>query len=405
MPPDREILPREFRLLAWSNLAAQSGEQIALAAAPIVAVLALGAGAGETGLLQTALTLPFLLFAIPAGLLTDRLSRRRLMTASEAVRALSLLVLLGLIQFDLVTWPLLALLGFVAVCGTVMFSVAAPALIPSLVESRTLSTANSRIELARTIAYAAGPALGGLLVGGTGAATAFGAAALLSVLAAVLLSRIREPQRLARERRQPLREIRDGASFVFRHALLRPIFVTQFIFGTAFFLILAIFVPHAVHNLGLSASGVGTTLAMFGVGMVVGALLATRIIRRLAFGTVVAIGPVVALGAAALMVFTIWWPAPVIAGSSFFLLGAGPILWVISTTTLRQTVTPPDLLGRASAINIMAYGARPIGSFLGAVIGGAFGIEACLIAAAAGFLLQAVVILASPVVRLRSLPR
>src|SRR2546430_4064311 len=83
-------LPASFNRLAWSNLAAQSAEQIGLAAAPIVAVLALGAGAGATGLLQTAQTLPFLLLSIPAGVLADRASRRRLMAGAEALRALSL---------------------------------------------------------------------------------------------------------------------------------------------------------------------------------------------------------------------------------------------------------------------------------------------------------------------------
>ena len=79
-------LPAAFNRLVWSNLAAQSAEQVGLAAAPIVAVLALGAGAGETGLLQTAQTLPFLLLSIPAGVLADRASRRRLMVAAEVVR-------------------------------------------------------------------------------------------------------------------------------------------------------------------------------------------------------------------------------------------------------------------------------------------------------------------------------
>src|SRR6202030_764492 len=90
-------LPSTFNRLAWSNLAAQSAEQIALAAAPIVAVLLLGVGEGQTGLLQTALTLPFILFAIPAGLLADRFSRRWLMTGSEALRAAALLAILLLI--------------------------------------------------------------------------------------------------------------------------------------------------------------------------------------------------------------------------------------------------------------------------------------------------------------------
>jgi predicted MFS family arabinose efflux permease len=397
-------LPPNFRRLAWSNLAAQSGEQIALAAAPIVAVLALGAGIGETGLLQTALTLPFLLFAIPAGLMADRLQRRQLMVGAEVLRALSLLALLILIQLDRLTWPLLAFLGFVAVCGTVAFSVAAPSLVPALVSAEALPTANARIELARTTAFAAGPALGGLLVGWTGAATAFAFAAILSALAALLLSGIQEPVRATSTRRHPLQEVKEGAAFVFHHQLLRPVFVTQFVFNTGFFLILAIFVPHAIHNLGLSAAGVGITLGMFGVGMVVGALLAPWIMSLLTFGAVIAIGPFAGLAGAILMALTIWLPTPLLAGLSFFLLGAGPILWIISTTTLRQTVTPQDLLGRVSAINIMAYGARPIGSALGALIGGMYGVGVCLWAAVALFLVQALVIAMSPAVRLKQQP-
>src|SRR2546426_8290376 len=104
-------LPPGFNRLAWSNLAAQSAEQIALAAAPIVAVLALGAGAGETGLLQTAQTLPFLLLAIPAGVLADRMSRRRLMASAETLRVGSLTGICALAGLGGLTWPLLALFG------------------------------------------------------------------------------------------------------------------------------------------------------------------------------------------------------------------------------------------------------------------------------------------------------
>jgi predicted MFS family arabinose efflux permease len=191
---------------------------------------------------------------------------------------------------------------------------------------------------------------------------------------------------------------------MFRHPLLRPIFVTQFVFNTAFFVLQAVFVPYAVRRLGLSASGVGLTLATYGVGMVTGALIAQRVMQRLPIGTVIAIGPLAGLVAALVMVLTIWAPSALLAGLSFFLMGAGPILWVISTTTLRQTVTPPELLGRVSALNIVAYGARPIGAAIGAVVGGFYGAEACLVVAAFGFLIQAATILASPVARLARLP-
>jgi predicted MFS family arabinose efflux permease len=224
------------------------------------------------------------------------------------------------------------------------------------------------------------------------------------VIAVVLLSGIYEPTRTPPPRRHPLQEIREGASFVLHHALLRPVFVTQFIFNTAWFVMLAVFVPYAVRRFGLSASGIGTVLAMYGVGMVVGALVATRVMRRLAFGTVIGLGPVTGFAAAVVMALTTFIPTPWLAALSFFLLGVGPILWVISTTTLRQSVTPPRLLGRVSAINIMSYGARPLGSALGAIVGGLFGAEACLYLAVAIFGAQALVILLSPAVSLARQP-
>ena len=393
-------LPSGFSRLAWSNLAAQSAEQVGLAAAPIVAVLALGAGAGETGLLQTAQTLPFLLLTIPAGVLADRMSRRRLMSFAEALRVMSLIGILALAASGLLSLPLLALLGFIGACGTVAYSVSAPALVPALVPPEALAAANGRIELARTVAFVAGPALAGALVGCTGAAPAFGFAAALSTCAVFLLAGLREPARSALPPRSPRHEILEGAGFVFRHRLLLPVYLTQVVFNTAFFMLQAVYVPYAVHTLGLSAAHVGFTLATYGAGMVVGALLAAQITRALPFGMVIALGPVAGLVAAVVMVLTVWVPSPWLAGISFFLIGVGPIVWVISTATLRQTITPRDLLGRVTAINTTAYGSRPVGAALGAFVGGVYGAETCLVVAALGFLIQALVIVMSPVLRL-----
>ena len=120
-------LAAPFQRLAWSNLVAQSAEQLSLAAAPMVAVLALGAGAGETGFLTAAQTLPFLLLSFPAGVLVDRLPRRGIMVSAELARAAALLALPVLAAFGWLSVPLLALVGFVAATGTVVYSVAAPA--------------------------------------------------------------------------------------------------------------------------------------------------------------------------------------------------------------------------------------------------------------------------------------
>lgn len=190
-----------------------------------------------------------------------------------------------------------------------------------------------------------------------------------------------------------------------RHPLLRAVFVTQFIFGVSFFVLQAAYVPYAVNRLGLSAAAVGWTLAAYGGGMVAGALAANWISQRLPFGVVVGIGPICGFFSSLVMLGTLFVPSGWLAALSFFTVGAGPIVWVISTATLRQTVTPPELLGRVSAINILAYGSRPIGAALGALLGQLFGMEACLISASAGFLAQAATILSSPVVRLREPPQ
>ncbi|SIT40460.1 Major facilitator superfamily MFS_1 [Paraburkholderia ribeironis] len=398
-------LPAAFQRLAWSNLLAQSAEQISLAAAPLVAVFALGADARGTGLLQTAQTLPFLLLSIPLGVWADRRSRRTLMALAEGVRACAMLCVLLLVTTHALSLPLLAALGLIAATGTVAYNVAAPSLVPSIVPREAHASANGRLELARSVAYSAGPALGGLLVGWIGPGWAYGGAAILSALAVVLLAGLREPPRSAAPARHFMLELRDGTRFVLHDALLRPMLATAVFFNLGFFILQAVYVPYAVHRLGLSASAVGMTLGAYGVGMVCGALAAPAIARRLAFGRMLVIGPSCGLLASFAMGATLVAPSFWLAITSFFLLGAGPILWVVGSTTLRQAITPERMMGRVSAlISTATYGARPVGALLGAGISARWSIDACLVVAAGAFLAQALIIVMSPAARLARIP-
>ncbi|SFO35374.1 Predicted arabinose efflux permease, MFS family [Variovorax sp. PDC80] len=389
-------LPRPFLHLAHANLAAQSAEQLGLAAVPLVAVMAYGAGAAETGLLAAVQTLPFLLLAMPLGLLADRMPRRRLMLRAEVLRALSLLLMLAVLAAP---WSArlgiagMALLGFIGAIGTVAFSVAAPALVPELVPREALARANGRIELARSAAFAAGPAVAGALVAWTGAGAAFMLAAALSVAAVALLWKLPEPARRVPAARHPWTELREGARFVLRHAWLRPMLLTGAVFNIAWFVLQAGYVPHAVRALGLGAQGVGLTLAMYGAGMVAGALLTPRIAARTSPGRAIRVGPFGAVLAAVLMASTLRWPSAGLAALSLFVFGAGPMVWTISSTTLRQGVTPAGMLGRVSAVFLTVNaGARPVGAALGAGAGALWGEAGCLLLALAGFVLQAAVI-------------
>ncbi len=404
-PTDAAALPPGFTALAWANLAAQAAEQLSLAAVPIVAVLALGAGPGEIGLLAAAQTLPFLLLSIPLGVLADRCSRRALMAGAEALRAASLLALLAVVATGQASIPLLAGLGFIGAVGTVGFSIAAPALVPSLVPRAALAAANGRLELARSAAFAGGPALAGALVSGTGAPSAFVLATVLSVAAVLLMLRLHEPARPVAVRRHPMVELREGARLVWNHPLLRPILLTAVAWNVAWFVLQAAYVPYAVRALGLSASGVGITLATYGVGMVVGALLARRLVAAMPFGRAILVGPTMSVLASATMAATLLVPSGWLAGASYFLFGAGPILWTITSTTLRQTVTPGTMLGRVSSIFLAVNaGVRPIAAGLGGLVGMWFGESACLLLSLACFFVQAAMVYGSAIRTLHELP-
>ncbi|MBX3659959.1 MAG: MFS transporter [Ramlibacter sp.] len=403
--PQAQALPGPFARLAWSNLAAQSAEQLSLAAVPIVAVLALGAGAGEIGTLGVAQTLPFLLLSIPFGLLADRTSRRRLIVLAEGLRALTLVALLLAVATGHLSLGLLAALGFLGAIGTVGFSVAAPALVPALVPREALARANGRLELARSMAYAGGPALAGALVSWAGGTATFTLAAMLSAAAVACVWGVAEPARPEQPPRHPLRDLKDGAAMVWGHALLRPILLTAVAWNISWFVLQAAYVPYAMRALGLSAGAVGVTLAGYGSGMVVGALLAGRIVRAMPFGRAIQLGPAVSVLAAATMVATLLVPSGWLAGLSFFFFGVGPIVWTITSTTLRQTVTPNAMLGRVGAIFLTVNaGARPVGAALGGLVGAHWGEAACLVLALLGFGVQAWVIFASPMRELRGLP-
>lgn len=446
-----------FRRLVQSNFAAQFSEQIALAAAPLAAVLAFGATAAQTGALQTAQTLPFLLFALPAGVLADRYARRTLMVSAEALRAGALLAIVALLASDGLGLYGLAILGFVGAAGTVLYSVAAPALVAQLVPRAQLTAANRSIELARSTAFVAGPAAGGSLVGMMGAPGAYILATALSIVALMLLLRLpdattgmaRSPAAsvpsvpsvpsaspaasapsaasvspappapftsaassspIAHLQRQTPRQhvwhdLRDGAAFVWQHPLLRPLLIGSTFFNTAWFILQAVYVAYAINRLGLNAMGVGLTLAGYGAGMVGGALMAPALSKRLSFGTMIMIGPASALLASLLMLTTANLAVPMTALVAMFLFGAGPILWTIATTTLRQTVTPNAMLGRVSSVILAAtYGARPIGAGIGALLAARFGVDVCLWASSAFFVLQFAVIGRSPARSLKTLP-
>lgn len=394
--------------LSNANLAAQFSEQMTLAVIPIVAVIALGASAEQTASLQAATTLPFLLLSLPAGVLADRYRRKPLMIATELLRALALLGLFALFRAHLLTLPALGMLGFAMATGTVVFGAAAPSLVAALIDPADLLTANRRLEIARSIAFTAGPALGGLLAGWASGTLAFAAAFALSLASVYWMTRLPAEAPRAASKRHFLNELAEGVRFIARSPYLRPIVATAFVFNTSWYLLLAIFAYYAIHSLAFTAQAVGIALGVYGFGMVCGAFGYKRMATRLSFGRQIVLGPACAALASLLMVAT-WQLSGGLATyalvfAAFFLFGFGPIVWTISTTSLRQVVTPGGLIARVSAVTMTATaGARPFGAFLGAWIAASLGTRYCLAAMAVGFAVQLGIIVFSPASRLTAI--
>lgn len=398
-------LPHRFIRIAWSSVATQMAEQVALVAVPLAAVLTLGAGATETALLQLAQTLPFLVLALPFGLFIDRTSPQRVLVASELLRAATLGGTAVLIVLDSLSFGALITLGCLGAIGTVGVSVAVPSAVPRLVASDRLMEANRWLELGRSAAFICGPVFAGAVVSTAGAGTALVVATIACVAAAALLIRLRIPRGVPTSRGSVWSEAAHGVRYVLAHHLLRPVIVVSTIFNVGWFLIQSVFVVYALDRLGMTAATVGIAMGAYGAGMVIGASLTQPLSRRLRFGLMTVIGPAGGFIAAALMFSTLWMPASALAYTSFFLFGLGPVIWAISTTSLRQAVTPAPIIGRVSSLVVIStYGARPIGAGMGVVISAAGGMEWCIAVAVVVFVLQLIVVLRSSLPSLQELP-
>lgn len=393
-----------FSRLWFATFAAQGAEQLALTALPLTAALALGAGAGEMGLLGAAQTLPWLILSLVAGILADRWPRQRLMAGAEGLRAVLLAVFPALAWAGWIGLPALGMLGFLLSTTTVLFGVAAQAYLPGVVDRPDLPRANARLEFARAATMTAGPGLAGLVVGWGSAELALGLSALTSALACWLLSgrSMAQPARLPAPR-QPLgRALAEGLVFAWRQPLLRAIVACAMAWNLSWWVIQSVFVLYAFERYGMDAQAIGMTLGAQGAGMLAAAVAAPAITRRLKLGTMIVLGPALSAVAAVVMAAGAGM-LPLLA--AFFLFGFGPLLWVIGQTSLRQAIVPDALIGRVSAVQQVATaGMRPLGALLGGAIGATWGLDVAVGVGLAGFGLQLLVILASPVPRLATLP-
>lgn len=375
--------------ISYSNLCAQFSEQIIIAVLPIIAVLSMNASAAETAFIQMINTLPFLLLSIPMGVIADRVSRKKLMIIIEIVRATAIFILFYLTFSGSLSINKIALFGFFIAMGTVIYSVASPALVASFVIKEQLINANRSIEIAKSVAFTAGPALGGILASYLSGGLAFILAFLLSIVSAVFLICLPKEPLIEKSGRNVIQELCDGLIFLIKNKYLMPITITAFVFNLSQYLLLSIFAYYVINNLSFTSFEVGASLSLIGLGMLIGSFLYKIISKKINFGLQLSLGPISAFMASILIFLTLIYSAKILVFVAFFFFGFGPIIWTISTVSLRQLVTPSNMIAKVSSVIMtVTFGARPLGAAIGVYISANFGVKSFIFAVLIGFLIQ-----------------
>jgi MFS family permease len=397
-------------LKLWSaETVSQLGTQVSLLALPLVAILTLDVSAFEVALLGVVEFAPFILVSLPAGVWVDRLRRLPILVAGDIGRALLLATIPLAWALDALTiWQLYAVGFGVGVC-TVFFDVAYQSYLPSLVDRQQLVEGNAKLEISRSGAQIAGPALAGPLVQILTAPLAVLADALSFAASACFLFRIRAretaPERTLEHERTPMRrDLAEGLRYVLGHRYLRWIAASTATFNFSSNVMWAIFLVYAVRVLDLSPSEIGLVFAIGNVGYLAGAITTGRLSGALGVGPAIVLGA--AAGASGLLVPLApeSEPLPFLIASQA-ILGFGLPLYNITQVSLRQSITPERLQGRMNSVmRFIVWGVIPLGSLAGGVIASVFGLRAAIWIGAVGLALAFLPVFLSPVRSLRTMP-
>ena len=373
---------RDFRLL-WAGMTVSLvGDGIFLIAMAWQAYELWNAPAALS-LLGIPMTIPTIAFLLPAGVLSDRLDRRKLMLFADAGRAVVIAALAALSLTGLLTFWELAIIVALYGVGTAFFTPAFEAVVPDIVPPSDLAAANSLDQFVRPIALRlAGPALGGVLVAGFGTGTAFAVDAASFAASTVAIFFIRPPAHPRSEHvDSSLKAVKEGLRFVRARTWLWGTLLSATIAYLAFMGPAEVLLPYVVKNeLHASAGDLGLVFAAGGIGAIGAALImGQRGHPRRDVTFMYATWTLATLAVAGYGLATSSWQLMVACLLFNGLETAGTIVWA----TIKQRHVPASMLGRVSSLDwLISIGLLPLSFALTAPVAGLVGVRATLIGAA-----------------------
>ncbi|MEM9464239.1 MAG: MFS transporter [Actinomycetota bacterium] len=386
--PTRPLGPNYRKLFSASTIS-NLGDGIGVIAYPWLAT-AVTRNAFLIALVTVAQRLPWLVFSLPAGVITDRYDRRTLMFWSSVARTVIALFIAfvvlaaddslpdvevlndaeAMIDTNIGLYLTLLLVTLAFGVAEVIYDNAAQTFMPNLVDADQLERANGRLWSTEQVANTfAGPPLGGFLIA-VAFALPFFVDAVTFAVSALLIWLIRVPRRTEAptpaERRPWKTELAEGFRWLWSHDLLRPMAIILGLLNALGMLTGAILVLFAQEVLDTSATVFAVLMTGGAIGGIIGGWSASSISRRIGPGPslwLTLLGGAVSTTVTGL---TSSWPVVWVMFAFYSLIG---VLWNVITVSLRQTIIPDHLLGRVNSVyRFFAWGMMPIGSIVGGLL-------------------------------------
>ncbi|MFD7495109.1 MFS transporter [Streptomyces sp. NPDC059832] len=400
---------RDFMLLWSGQTVSEMGSAVTQVALPLLAVVALNASTFQVGLLTAATTLAFAVIALPAGAMVDGAAKRSIMIVCNVLR----LVIIGSVPvaaaFGVLTMAQLYVVAVAAGVCSVFFDVSYQSYVPSLIRADDLMSANGKLGTTQAFAQLGGPSLGGGLVGLFGAAGAMTADAVSYAVSALSILGIRTreeppPERPADETLR--RRIAEGLKFVFGHSILRRVVActgTANLFSGMSTALAMVFLVRVLH---VRPALTGLIMAGAAIGGIAGGAFAGRLAKKVGSARIIWVSMLVfsapqVIAAAAwqgwgVLLFPLGW------GIAYF----SGMVYNIAQLSYRQSVTPPELMGRMNAaVRWVVWGTLPLGGALGGVLGTLIGVRPALWLAFIGSWAAGWFVFFSPLRRMRDVPQ
>ena len=401
----------DFVKLWTGQTISEFGSSVSNLAIPWLAAKELHASPFEFSLLTVLGFLPFILFALPAGVWVDRLRRRPILIVGDASRAVLLAWIPLAWALGILTIWQLFVVTFVVGIFTVFFDVAYQSYLPSLVEREQLTDGNSKLQATASAAGIAGPGLAGGLIAALTAPYAILVDAASFVVSTLFMIPIKRreaiPERSEHEPKpKMLPELKEGVRYVVHHRYLKWIALctgSSNFFGSIAF---AVGVLYMARVLEMSSLAAGVVMAGFGVGALVGALATPRFQKAVGVGRAIWIPSVMfSVAGFAFPLAPQSFPVPVLLAGTL-LFGIGGMAYNITQVSLRQAITPERMQGRMNAsMRWIVWGTMPIGSLVGGAIATSYSIKTALWVGAIGGAFTFLPVLLSSVAKIGEMPK